>query len=132
MPRINHKHKLFVDHYLSNGLNATRAYMAVYPDKTEESAAVLAHKLLRNVKVNELIEQYKVKESERLLVTKEQVIQDLLFIKDAQLQNNPQHSIKALEVINKMLGYYTENKVDITSGGNSINIQINLDDDKDD
>ena len=45
------RQRLFLAEYLVNGLNATRAYMAVYPKASVETAAENGSKLLRNTKV---------------------------------------------------------------------------------
>lgn len=45
----------FVDEYFKNGFNGTRAYMAVFPDVKENTAATEASLLLRNPKVVSLI-----------------------------------------------------------------------------
>lgn len=54
---MTEKQKRFVDEYLID-CNATRAYMAAYPNvKKESSAASCAAKLLRNAKVKAYIEK---------------------------------------------------------------------------
>jgi hypothetical protein len=59
--KANIKHKTFVLEYIANGNNATKAYMKVFEIKNYDSASVLSHKLLRNVKVSEAIEIYYTK-----------------------------------------------------------------------
>ncbi len=47
----------FADVYLENGMNQTRAYMAVYSDSSYETAMANASDLLRNTKILEYITQ---------------------------------------------------------------------------
>lgn len=49
------KWRAFVDEYFKQNMNATRAYMIVYGVDDDNSAAASASRLLRNVKISELI-----------------------------------------------------------------------------
>lgn len=49
-PTLSEKHLRFVDEYIID-LNATKAYMRVYPDATKESARRLGSQLLTNVDI---------------------------------------------------------------------------------
>jgi len=49
---INDKQQCFIDNYMTNGHNASKAYAKAYPDcKTEESARKAASRLLTNVDI---------------------------------------------------------------------------------
>jgi phage terminase small subunit len=113
MMSLSIKHKSFCDEYLSNGLNATRAYKSVYgaDDKVCESSGA---RLLRNGKVSQYINEQQEKTSERLQISKEELIQDLVRIKNSNLETRPTTSMKAIEIINKMLGLNAAEKTDIT------------------
>ncbi len=52
---LNRKRKDFCLEYIRNGWNGTRAYMKVYKLTNENSAAVLASILLRNIKIQQFI-----------------------------------------------------------------------------
>ena len=52
---LSRKHRLFVDEYLRI-LNGTRAYMAVYPSASYESAGVQASRLLGTPKIKDAVE----------------------------------------------------------------------------
>jgi phage terminase small subunit len=52
---LTHEQELFVTEFMRNGQNGTAAYMAVHPNVTPGTAAVSAHRWLRNVKVSERI-----------------------------------------------------------------------------
>lgn len=42
----------FINAYIKSNGNATEAYLSMHPDCTEESAAVLGHRMLRNVNLS--------------------------------------------------------------------------------
>jgi phage terminase small subunit len=48
---ISDQHKLFIEEYLQNGFNATKAYMSVYPNAAYDSARTNAAKLLANTNI---------------------------------------------------------------------------------
>jgi phage terminase small subunit len=110
---LSAKHKAFCDEYLSNGLNATQAYKSVYKtnDKVSEASA---SRLLLNVKVKDYLQKQQEKTAKRLEIRKEDLIQDLLTIKENNMEDAPPFAIKAIEVINKMLGFNATEKQEIT------------------
>jgi len=108
------KQQLFCDYYLSNGLNATQAYKDAYKIGDDNKAAVSGSRLLRNVNVMEYLSKQQEKTAKRLQIKKEDLIQDLIEIKDNNKEQAPPFAIKAIEVINKMLGFNEAEKQDIT------------------
>jgi phage terminase small subunit len=115
---MNERHKRFCDEYLANGLNGTQAYLSVYKSvKSDEVAAVNASKLLRNTKVIEFIKQEQEKTSSKLEITRESVLMDLQRIKENNEGDNPQTSLKALDLIIKVLGFNapTEQKINLNT-----------------
>lgn len=52
----NKKVALFLTTWLQNGLNGTKSYMLLHPSVSPESAAVMSSRMLRTVKVSELLE----------------------------------------------------------------------------
>jgi phage terminase small subunit len=107
------KHKAFCDEYLSNGMNATQAYKSVYKtnDKVSEASS---SRLLLNVKIKSYIQQQQEKTAERLEITKEGLLQDLIQIKENNIETRPATAMKAIEIINKMSGFDAPIKQDIT------------------
>lgn len=80
MSRVTKKQKIFVDEYLID-LNATRAYMAAYPNvKNPNVAAAAATRLLRNVKVSEEIKKRMNERSERIEITQDMVLKELAAV----------------------------------------------------
>lgn len=104
MAKLSDRHRAFADTYLSNGMNGTRAYLSVYNDvESEESAAVLASNLLRNVKVKEYIKNKQVKKSAKHDVTYDYLIEEL-----REVIHHPKTSkgdkVRALKQLSDMLG----------------------------
>ena len=54
---LNSRERMFVEAYVLNGGNATRAYLAAHPDVKETSAAVEGWKVLRKPKVEAALEK---------------------------------------------------------------------------
>lgn len=110
---LSAKHKAFCDEYLANGLNATQAYKSVY--KVSDSVAgPSGDRLLKNAKIESYLQQQQEKTAKRLEIRKEDLIQDLLTIKQNNMEDAPPFAIKAIEVINKMLGFNASEKSEIT------------------
>jgi phage terminase small subunit len=110
---LSAKHKAFCDEYLSNGLNATQAYKSVY--KTNDKVAgASGPRLLENVRIKDYLQEQQEKTAKRLEIRKEDLIQDLLTIKQNNMEDAPPFAIKAIEVINKMLGFNASEKSEIT------------------
>jgi phage terminase small subunit len=102
MKKLTNRQYRFIDEYLIDS-NATRAYIAAgYSPKL---ANTHASKLLRNATIAELIKEKQQSTSQRLNVTRESIIQDLLDIIEAQKEDFPGVAIKGIEVLNKMQGW---------------------------
>ena len=110
---LSAKHKAFCDEYLANGLNATQAYKSVYKVSDKVSGAS-APRLLDNVRVKEYLQEQGEKTAERLQITKEGLLQDLIQIKENNIETRPATAMKAIEIINKMSGFDAPIKQDIT------------------
>jgi len=107
------KHKAFCDEYLSNGLNQVQAYKSIY--KCSDKAALSnAARVMDNEGVRVYIQKQQEKTAKRLEIRKEDLIQDLLIIKENNMEDAPPFAIKAIEVINKMLGFNASEKQEIT------------------
>lgn len=71
------KQDLFLKEYLKD-LNATQAYTrAGYKVKDEKSAAVLANRLLKNVKVQEKIRVAMAEREKRTEITQDRVLREI-------------------------------------------------------
>lgn len=110
---LSPKHKSFCDEYLANGLNATQAYKTVYK-VSDKVAGASAPRLLENVRVKEYLQQEGEKTAQRLQITKEGLLQDLMQIKENNIDTRPATAMKAIEIINKMSGFDAPVKSEIT------------------
>jgi phage terminase small subunit len=110
---LSPKHKAFCDEYLANGMNALRAYAAVY--KVSDSVAgPSGDRLLKNAKVKSYLEEEGQKTAERLNITKEGLLNDLQDIKIRNLGSRDQLSMKAIELISKMSGFDAPTRQEIS------------------
>lgn len=112
---LSDRHKRFVDEYLINGFNGTQAYISVYGEMDRENAGVSSSRLLNNVNIIEYLESEKKRLNSVINRTKEDNIRDLIDIlntykDDGKTVNN---SLKAIEIINKMLGWNEPDKQSI-------------------
>jgi phage terminase small subunit len=110
---LSAKHKAFCDEYLSNGMNATQAYKSVY--KVSDSVAgPSGDRLLKNAKIKEYVQEQQENTSQRLNITKEELLRDLQDIKNNNKGVRDGIAMKAIEIINKMSGFDAPIKQDIT------------------
>lgn len=105
------KQERFVKEYLID-LNATQA--AIRAGYSENTAYSQGPRLLENVGVKEAIEKGKQKTFKKLEITRENIIRDLVKIKEDNIEDFPPHALKALEMLNKMLGFNEPDKIDHT------------------
>ena len=110
---MNKKHKLFIEEYLTNGMNASAAYKTVYKC-SDATAGTNGNKLLQNTEIKKAIEEAQKDTVNRLQITRDELIQDLIDIKNSQKEGFPPTAIKAIEVIAKMLGMNEPDKQQIT------------------
>jgi len=110
---LSAKHKSFCDEYLANGFNATQAYKSVYKttDKVSESSSA---RLLRNDKVMEYLQIEGQKTAERLQITKEELLNDLVDIKNNNKGIRDVTAMKAIELISKMSGFDAPTRQEIS------------------
>lgn len=102
MSKLNPKQEKFIDEYLID-LNATQA--AIRAGYSQKTAQEQASRLLSNVIISDEIKRRRETTSNKLNITRESIIEDLINIKNNQMAEAPFAAIKAIEVINKMMGY---------------------------
>ena len=108
-------------------LNQTKAYMAVYPKITEESARRAASDLMTKVDMQEAKQELLDELKEKSNVTFEWLMGELVeVVKSAKLEEKVDYNaIKgSINEINKMLGNHAPEKRDLTSGGKPLSQQI--------
>ncbi len=106
------KQELFILEYQKDR-NATQAAIrAGYSDRTAYS---IGQKLLKKVEIQKALEADITARAERLTFTADNVIRDLITIKDRCMNNSPfdaRGALKALELIGKNLGMFA-NKLQV-------------------
>jgi len=125
----NDRHKLFSQEYLSNGLNATQAYLTVYGEMDYESAKANASRLLTHDNVKRHLAVMKGEIAAENEINKEELILSLKKILYDNLGKSPQHSLKAIEILSKMGGLNAAEKQEIT---HKMEQPLFLDENKDD
>jgi phage terminase small subunit len=128
----NKRHKQFAEEYLSNGMNATQAYLSVYKSvKNERTAEAAASRLLSNVKVKEYLYEKQKELSKKSEIDREFILEEYKQLLDscklegmdgAGTIKDRTNWAKALAQITKMLGLDAPEKQEITHKGISINI----------
>lgn len=100
----------FVDEYLIDG-NGTQA--AVRAGYGAAGARVAAYRLLSNVAISSLIEARRQADADRLSITRENVLQQLLEAFSMARENRePAAMVSAARELGRMMGFYAPTKVE--------------------
>ena len=108
---ITEKQKRFVELYLANGLNATKAYIEAGYSNRNGRADTNASNCLKKPDVVKYLEELQSEVKEEIGRTKEDLLNRLWDI--ALTSKSEGNSIKASETINKMNGWNASEKKDI-------------------
>lgn len=130
---ISVKHQMFVDEYMSNGCNATKAYLTVYKNVKPSVAQANSSKLLLNTIIQAEIKRQQEINKQKNDVSYEEIMTTLKQIVIDNTQTNTNAALKAIDTINKMKGFYgldNNQKMEINNGNGSIVINIIKPDDK--
>ena len=100
MNKLTDKQRKFCDEYLVD-LNATQA--AIRVGYSEKTASEQSSRLLSNVKIQNYIQNKQKKTSDKLEITKEQILQMVFDIAKSKGERTNDR-LKAFEIVNKMLG----------------------------
>lgn len=111
----NEKYIAFVNEYFENGFQCTKAYMKIFGSRYEIAGAN-AVRLMGKPKIRELIEEKQAEILERAKIRKEDILTQLMNIAYDNGARNIDR-IKALEQINKMLGYLAPTEAQIKFTG---------------
>lgn len=95
---------MFCQEYMTNGFNATRAYQTIYKVDGKQAESN-SSRLMCNDKIKNRIEELKNKLQVKFEIRKEDLLKDLVKIKEDNIEDAPPFSMKAIEIINKMLGF---------------------------
>lgn len=120
MPKLTEKQKRFCEEYLID-LNATQAAVrAEYSDKTAYS---MGQRLLKKVEVQKYIEYLRKEQSDRTGITSDTVLKELEKIALTDTEISGKEKIKALELLGKHLGMFSEKSEE---SSNSSDITFNI------
>lgn len=76
----------FIDEYMKNGFNGSKAYKTVFKScKTDGSARALSSKLLTNINIQEEIKRRQDELREKSNIKKEDILNDLRILKDYKI-----------------------------------------------
>lgn len=106
---MNNQQKVFCREYVKNGQNGTKAYMIAYPDSSEESARRQASRLLTNVDIQKYIQQLQSKTEDKAIMSIQDRMKWLTDLVNSKKEKSISNKLKALEILNKMDGVYTQN-----------------------
>lgn len=122
---LNENHRAFVQYYLSNGFNATKAYMKAYPEAGYDTARTGGSDLLAKPDIQAEVERVRNEFEAKTIITKEEIIQKLYEIMMANQGKKDTFTLKSIEILNKMLGY-NEPEVIVNNGGLPPEISVNI------
>jgi phage terminase small subunit len=112
------KQERFIKEYLIS-LNVTDA--AIKAGYSEKTASKIGSENLTKPEIIEAIRVEQQKTSDKLDITRENVLEKLLRIQETTELTNPNASLKSIEMICKILGLNAPVKTDLTTNGENIN-----------
>ena len=110
-PLKNKKHQAFVLAFFENNQNATKAYAKVY-GVDDKIAGASGPRLLQNVRIQAKIAEIQAETAKKVLITREELLQDLVDIKNRQKEDFAPSALKAIEIINKMCGFNEPERIE--------------------
>jgi len=123
---LTFKQKLFIKHYMTNGYNATQAYMSAYPDSSYEAAQSSSSDLLGNPIIEEYLQKEQDEVADALLLTKEKIINKLMEI--IRGTGRESDKVSAMKLLSDITGFKDIKRIDITTGGKSLSDLLGFDD----
>ena len=120
------KYDKFIQLYMIN-CNAKESYREVFDTTNEGTINLASHKIMKHPYVVSQIQKknkaMEEKMSEKALMTREKVLEELQLILDKTKNSNNtvQHSLKALDQISKVIGAYAPVKNEVDHKGVTIN-----------
>lgn len=114
MAKLTDKQRSFIEHYCSNGFNATQA--AISAGYSEKTAQEQSSRLLSNVIISDAIQLFMGKATKKALITTEDIVKRL--IDEAEyVGEGASHSarIAALKTLTDFTGGFDNNKQKVES-----------------
>ena len=120
---LNPRQMEFVEYY---SISSNARQSAIDAGYSETSASVTGFKLLQMPQIQEAIKQSKIKFKQEIGITKKSILDDLIAFKEMSLSGeiSATEGMRAIDIINKMLDFYSAQKLDVTTKSISINYII--------
>lgn len=111
----NLSHEAFCQEYMKNGFNATRAYMAVYPNTGEDAARSSASDLLTKPNIIKRIAELKAEITDKYGISIQEVVNSIKETRAlAKAQSDFTNSLKSDDMLLKITGGYAVEKKEIS------------------
>ena len=116
MAKLTKKEEAFIDAYFDSKLNASEAFRRTYKVIPNMNVNNEAYRISSRPHVKEEIERRRAELSQKNKITRENLLEDLIRIKDLALDDRTyrKDSLKAIEQICKMLGFNEPDKMTVT------------------
>lgn len=120
MSKLTPRQQLFVEEYIECW-NATKS--AIKAGYSEKSAYSQGYRLLKNAQIKAEISKRQSEILERFQLNKQDILSELQMLKATAISKGQTRvALEIAKEINKILGIYEPDKVDVTSDGGSISI----------
>lgn len=118
------KQEKFCQEYVTTG-NASEAYRRSYNCSKSKDTTInrKAKEMMDMDKISARIKELQGEESKKHSKTRDDIIEDLVYVIDKfkKTGNFTNHTLKAIEIMNKMCGWNEPDKAEVTHKGLSIN-----------
>jgi phage terminase small subunit len=118
---LTSKQQMFCEYYIENWNASDAARRAGY---SENTCGEIGYENLKKPQIKEYITEIQKDIAKIAGISRLSIVKDLIQIKDLAEQDKDQ--LKAIEVINKMVGFNDADKVDLTTQGESVNKTTDL------
>lgn len=110
--RLNENHRQWLNEFLTNGRNATRAYKKVYAPKNDKVASVRAVQLKKNKYIAEYLALYDQLDHKEAIATREERMQFLTKVMRGKLDTKvtTRDRIEAAKLLGTMQGDFERKK----------------------
>ncbi len=120
---------LFLSIWFQNGYNGSEAYRIAKPGCADTTARTEASKILAKPNIEDEIARRKLELAKKSEIRLDSMVGTLKNLMHECISDNDRTNLlKTIDQLNKMAGFYKQ-KIDITSGGEKISINLNLNDD---
>lgn len=118
MDRLTAKMKRFAEEYVTNGYNATQAYLVAY-DCNYNTANAEGHRLIKKPQVREYVNRLQKEQFDSACINAERValkLAEIAFSIKGDTDYNASAQLKALDLLQKQLGIQQQNiKADVNT-----------------